>query len=150
MARFYTYEMKNPRRAVNMLSGDEWRGGVEIIVESDSAVLCIEMDRPWRSVSLGVVQGWLLDKEWNAGKSVVMHRMGPDIFVFNRRLVAMVARLYSSDAPRPKYGEEIPIPTDEEADRIFEELDIATPATNETSDTILCDSIRIGDDGEPV
>lgn len=150
VARFYTYDMKNPKRAVNMLSGDEWRGGIEIIVESDSAVLCIEMDKPWRSISLGVVQGWLLDEGWEMGRSVIEHQKGPDTFCFNRRLVAMVARLYSSDAARPEYGEEIPIPTEEEADAIYKELDIATPATNVDSDAIYCDSVPVGDDGEPV
>ena len=151
------YRPKNPRRAYGYSPKDDWKYETAFAVETDAGVVAVGMDKPGRALTLGVVQGSLLNPEWKVGMSVFDNTAVHRLFIFDRRIVAMVADFLMKHGwgegeaePYPERGEEIYLPTEEEADAIYERYNIPTPQTSEECDRLFCDSVEVGDDGRPL
>lgn len=152
------YRTKNPKRAWSCIPKNEWGYGGGFAVETDAGTVTITEEKIGRALSLGVVgvtlrpKGWRPDTDDSWGECV-----GASGWCFDRRIVAMVADFLmkhgwgvGADEPYPELGEEIYLPTAEEADAIYEKYNIPTPQTNEECDRLFCDSVEVGDDGKPL
>lgn len=150
----YRYRLKNPKRAYSLAPAEDWRHETAFAVETDAGVVEIAMDKPGRALTLGVAQGRLLSPRWRPGMSTFDNAVGDGFFIFDRRIVAMVADLlmkhWKGGVPYPQEGEEMHLPTAEEADAIYAKYGIPTPQTNEETDRLLVESVEVGDDGRPL
>jgi hypothetical protein len=155
--RFTKYVTKNPTKAYACLNPDEWIYDTGFAVDTDAGVVTIGMEKPGRVFSLGVAQGNLLLPTWKLGDLVFRHYAFDGFFTFDRRIVAMVAEFLMHHGwgkgeakPYPKLGEEIYLPTAEEADEIYKKYNIPTPQNNQDCDNLFCDCVEVGDDGKPL
>ena len=151
------YRPKNPKRAYGYSPKEDWRYETAFAVETDAGVVAIGMDKPGRVFSLGIAQGVLLNSEWRIGMTTIGHWVGDGSFIFDRRIVAMVAGFLmkhgwggSRGEPYPERGEEIYLPTAEEADAIYEKYNIPTPQTDQGCGELFRKCIEVGDDGKPL
>ena len=151
------YWPKKPKRAFGCSPSEDWGYETAFAVETNAGVLDICMDRPGRVFTLGVAQGNLLKPEWKLGMPRFGNRIGDGSFIFDRRIVAMVADFLMKHGwdggegePYPQEGEEIHLPTAEEADAIYEKYNIPTPQDNEECGRLYRGCVEVGDDGKPL
>ena len=153
------YAIKHPKRAWSIISPDDWGYHSGFAVATDAGIATIMSDKAGRALTLGVVYVALWPKEWRPERRY--DDDAPDrmfgAWCFDRRIVAMVADFLmkhgwggSEGEPYPKLGEEIYLPTAEEADVIYEKYNIPTPQNNQECDRLFCDSVEVGDDGMPL
>lgn len=152
----YRYRLKNPRRAWSIISPDDWGYHSGFAVETDAGIVTIMNDKIGRALTLGIVHVSLWPKEWRPERRFEAGSPGRILqaWCFDRRIVAMVAdflmKHWDGGVPYPQEGEEIHLPTAEEADAIYAKYGIPTPQTNEETDTLLVESVEVGDDGSPL
>lgn len=151
--RFTKYVTKNPTKAWSLCEDCPY--GIGFAVDTDVGKVIAGGDKIGRALTLGVVgvclmpQGWNLTTSWTPGVS--------GGWCFDRRIVAMVAEFLMHHGwgkgeakPYPKLGEEIYLPTAEEADEIYKKYNIPTPQNNQDCDDLFCDCVEVGDDGKPL
>ncbi|MCR5414300.1 MAG: hypothetical protein K6F50_06195 [Kiritimatiellae bacterium] len=152
MARWNRYRLKNPTRAYSIQKEADWGYTSGFGIDTDAGVVTVVMDRPERAKNLGIVFGDLMRKDWELGDCTFDNEV-VGFVCFDRRIVAMVVDYYKTRKagdPYPKMGEELHLPTEAEADALYEKYGIPTPQTSVACDDILCDSVEVGDDGTPL
>ena len=126
--------------------------GWAFVIETDAGQFRLGTDRPYRSESLGALLLTHMDVPFvREVEGIQDVREGWEAWVFDRQICAMCLReleLASRTRRERDIGEEMPIPTIEEANEIYRRRRI--PRAMRDVKSVFRDCVEVGDDGRPL